>query len=166
MSKYFDKFLEYILLMDTKINFNICFERISHEFRFSSINKINPFKFIKAKEPIEYNYIYRSTDLQYYCSNCELYFNQLTWANISHQTKKNFDELIKHFSPPRRLIYYMRDVFKKKQRGKKNNKKNVMRKQCMYNLTWDKVIEKYCAYMHHLLWSWFFYAFCYSYVLG
>lgn len=26
----------------------------------------------------------------------------------------------------------------------------------MYNSTWDKVIEKYCAYMHHLLWSWFF----------
>lgn len=26
-----------------------------------------------------------------------------------------------------------------------------MRKQCMYNLSWDKVIEKYCAYMHHLL---------------
>lgn len=51
--------------------------------------------------------------------------------------------------------------FKKKttKRGtKKNNKKkkNVMRKQCMYNLSWDKVIEKYCAYMHHLLWSWFF----------
>ncbi len=51
----------------------------------------------------------------------------------------------------------------RKNKTKKSRKNTTRRMLCVnnvcINLSWDKVIEKYCVhiYMHHLLWSWFFF---------
>lgn len=84
--------------------------------------------------------------------------SQYITPDASKTKQKNVDELIKNFSPPRRLMFIMYGEMVCAQEMRKIKNKTT-RMLCvnnvMYNSSWDKVIEKYCA-MHHLLWSWFF----------
>lgn len=60
--------------------------------------------------------------------------------NISQQTKekkktkKNFDELIKHYLPPRRLKYQMRDEVIIKNKTKEKKKNTTKRMLCVNNV--------------------------------